>query len=63
MKQSEISLKNMSDIVATCIVLHNLCIMNNKGIKEDWIVEAKNKLTRKIIEEELREGSELQEKK
>ena len=35
MKQLEIPLKNMPDIVATCIVLHNLYIVNNVGIKEN----------------------------
>jgi hypothetical protein len=52
-------LKNMPDIVATCIVLHNLCIVNNEGIEEDWIVEAESKLARRMIEGEIREGSEL----
>jgi len=59
MKRSEIPLKNMPDIVATCIVLHNLCIVNNEGIEEDWIVEAESKLARRMIEGEIREGSEL----
>jgi hypothetical protein len=39
----------MPDIVATCIVLHNLCIVNKEGIKNDWIVEAKNKLSKKRL--------------
>lgn len=60
MKRSKIPLKNMPDIVATCIVLHNLCIVNNEGIEEEYIVKAKNKPTRRINEEEIREGSELQ---
>ena len=33
-----------------------------RGIEEDWIVEAKNKLSRRIGEEEIRESSELQGK-
>ena len=32
--------------------------MNNEGIEKDWIVEAKNKLARKVIEGDLWEGSE-----
>ena len=37
MKRLEILLRNMldTDIMATCIVMHNLCIMNNKYIKND----------------------------
>ena len=63
MKQCEVSLQNMPDIVATCVVLHNLCIMNKECIEEDWIVEAKIKLSRKIGEGEIREGSELRGKR
>ena len=59
MKRSEVPLRNMPDIVATCIVLHNICIVNNEGIEEDWIIEAENKLARRIIEGEVGEGSEL----
>lgn len=35
MKQSEVSLKNMPNIVAICIVLHNVWIVNNEGIEDD----------------------------
>ena len=49
----------MSDIVATYIILHNICIVNNEGIKKYWIIEAENKLVRRIIEDKVREGSEL----
>jgi hypothetical protein len=62
MKQSEIPLKNMPDIVATCIILHNLCIMNNEGIEEKWIIEAKNILATRVIEGELQEAN-YEEKK
>ena len=52
-------MRNMPDIVAACIVLHNICIVNNEGIEEDWIIEAKNKVSRRIIKGKVREGSEL----
>ena len=29
-----------TNIIATFIVLHNLCIINNVGIEIEWIVEA-----------------------
>ena len=63
MKRFEVSLRNMHDIVAACIVLHNICIFNIKGIKEYWIIEAVNKLARRIIEGEVREDSELRGEK
>jgi hypothetical protein len=59
MKRCEVPLRSMPDIVATCIVLHNLCIVNKEGIEEDWIVEAENKLSRRIDEGGIREDSEL----
>ena len=62
MKQCEVPLRNIPDIVATCVVLHNLCIVNKEGIEEDWIVEAENKLSRRIGEGEIREDSELRSK-
>jgi hypothetical protein len=52
----------MLDIVATCIVLHKLCIVNKDCIEEDWIVEAENKLSRRIDEGGIRECSELRGK-
>lgn len=50
MNQLEISLRNMPNIIATCIVLHNLCIVINESIEEEWIIEAKNKLATRVIE-------------
>ena len=59
MKRPEVPLSNMLDIVAACIVLYNICIVNNEGIEEDLIIEAESKLARRIIEGEICEGSEL----
>ena len=53
----------MSDIGAACIVLHNIFIVNNEGIEEDLIIEADSKLTRRIIDDDIREGNELQREK
>ena len=44
----------MSNIIATCIVLHNLSIINNEGIEDEQIVEAKNKLARRVREGDTR---------
>ena len=35
MKQHEILLKNMSDIIEFCIILFNMCIVNNESTEED----------------------------
>ena len=35
MKRYELSLRNMPDIVVTCVVLHNLCIVNKEDIEEN----------------------------
>ena len=40
----------MSNIVTTCIVLHNLCMVTTKGLKIKWIVESKNQLARIVGE-------------
>lgn len=53
MKRSEVPLKNMYDIVAIYIVLHNLYIINNEGIEDEYIVEGENKLAKNINMEEI----------
>lgn len=58
MKRSEVLLRNMSNIVWTCIVLHNLCIVNNEMIEEEWIVKAQ-KIAKIVSERKIRDGSEL----
>ena len=35
MKRCEVPLRNTPDIVATCVALHNLCIVNKEDIEED----------------------------
>lgn len=49
----------MLDIIVTYIVLHNLCIVNNERIEEEWIVGAKKQKGKRITEHELQENSEL----
>ena len=41
----------MTNIVAMCTVLHNLCIINNERIEENLIVEAENKLGTRLTKE------------
>jgi hypothetical protein len=52
-------LRSVPDLVATCIVLHNLCITMNDGFNENWISEAEEQLQRKIEIGALKEGQEL----
>lgn len=48
----------MFDIVPTCIIFDNLCIINNEGIEDEWIVEIENKWARRVREGEIQNGSE-----
>ena len=45
MKRSKEPLKNMLDIIAICIVLHNLFIIKNERIEDEWIVEQEKKIS------------------
>ena len=62
MKWSELALKNISDFVATCIVLHNLCFINNKESEDNWIIKEESKLARRGPKEESWEDNKLWEK-
>ena len=48
-------LRNMSNILAICIVLYNLCTVNNDVIKHEWITEKKKKKNtwKRIIDMEV----------
>ena len=59
MKQFVISLKTVPDIIAICIVLHNLCIINNTMIRDEWIVEVENKLAIRFFKGEIWEDIKL----
>ena len=44
-KRVDVNLKNMSDLVSTCLVLYNMCIIFGDTFwKEEWIREATNKV-------------------
>ena len=59
MKRCDMPLRSVSDLVARCIVLHNLCITMNDGFNENWISEAEEQLQRGIEIGALKEGQEL----
>lgn len=48
MERFEVSLRNMPDIVATYIVLYKFCIINIKGIEDEWNVEVENELFKRV---------------
>jgi hypothetical protein len=48
MKRCDVPLRSVPDLVATCIVLHNLCIIMKHGFNKSWISEAEEQLQRKI---------------
>jgi hypothetical protein len=47
MKRCDVPLRTVSDLVATCIVLYNLCITMNDGFNENWISKAEEQITKK----------------
>ena len=55
MKIVDISLRYMIDVVATCIVLHNMCIIGNDKFDIKWIKEAERELNRHIDNSLLRQ--------
>jgi hypothetical protein len=59
MKRCDIPLHMVLDLVRTCIVLHNLCIIMKDSFDKTWIDEVENELAQKIANGEVREGSEV----
>ena len=59
MKRCDVPLRSVTDLIATCIILHNLCITMNDGFNENWILEADEQLQRKIKITTLKERQEL----
>ena len=45
----------MTDIVATCITLHNMCTIGKDKFDTDWIEEDKKESSRRIKNISLRE--------
>ena len=59
MKKCDVPLRSVPDLVATCIVLHNLCITMNDGLNVNRISEAEEQLQRKTEIAALKEGQKL----
>ena len=48
MRISDIPLRHMADVIATCITLHNMCTIGKDKFDTDWIEEAERELSRCI---------------
>jgi hypothetical protein len=59
MIRTDITLRYMTDVVSTCIVLHNMCTIKNDKFNMKLIEEAKRELDRRIDSRILREGQEM----
>jgi hypothetical protein len=47
-KRADVPLRSMADIVSTCIVLHNLCIITKDKFDAIWIDEAEVELKKRV---------------
>ena len=56
MRKTDIPLRHMIDIVAICIILHNMCTIGNDTFDMEWIEETERKLNKHIDNKFLREG-------
>ena len=59
-KIADVPLRSMADIVSTCIVLHNLCIITNDKFDAIWIEKAAVELHKRVEEGTVKGGQVLQ---
>jgi hypothetical protein len=59
MKRMNYSLCFILDVVSTCIILHNICILSKDAFDRTWIEDVEKKLQSQLTRGELREGFEL----
>lgn len=45
LKQMDFELKNVSAVVATCVVLHNMCEMYGDSCRDEWVNESSSNVT------------------
>lgn len=63
MKKVDVSLWHMLDIVATCIVLCNICTTGNGGFNKGWIKEVEFFYESEPKKKTLSKGQELKSEK
>jgi hypothetical protein len=61
-KRADVPLRSMADIVSTCIVLHNLCIIMKDKFYSNWIEEAEAELKKRVDDGTVKGGQVLQGK-
>jgi hypothetical protein len=58
-KRADVPLRSVADIVSTCIVLHNLCIITNDKFDSIWIEEAEAELKKRVDDGMVKAGQVL----
>ncbi len=58
-KRADVPLRSMADIVSTCIVLHNLCIITKDKFDAIWIDEAEVELKKRVEDGTMKGGQVL----
>ncbi len=59
MKCMDYSLCFILDVISTCIIVHNICILSKDAFDKTWIEDVEKKLQSQLTQGELREGSKL----
>jgi hypothetical protein len=59
-KRADVPLRSMADIVSTCIVLHNLCIITKDKFDSNWIKEVEAELKKWVDDGTVKGGQVLQ---
>ena len=62
-KRADVPLRSIADIVSTCIVLHNLCIITKDKFDTIWIEEAEVELKKRVEDGTVKGGQVLQGEK
>jgi hypothetical protein len=59
MKHMDCPLCFISDVVSTCIILHNICILLKDAFDRTWIEDVEKELQSQLTWAELKEGFKL----
>ncbi|MCO5548028.1 hypothetical protein L7F22_001484 [Adiantum nelumboides] len=51
------NLRYVPDVVAACLVLHNICICHGESFDMEWVREAEPELTRSCLAEEAQQSA------
>jgi hypothetical protein len=57
-KRADVPIKSVADIVSTCIILHNLCIITKDKFDSIWIEEAEAEL-KKWVDDGTVKGNQV----